>query len=162
MISQLLKIFHTGALLILIGFSWNCTHPTPLAYNAENGGLFLPDGFQAVVVVDSLKGQARHIAVNSNGDIYVKARNHTLNDGYGNIALRDTNGDGRADIVIPFCQYNGHTYGTAMRVHDGYLYFSSELMVYRMARWIRLLSMTRPITNIKPSPLPSIIKDTFL
>jgi glucose/arabinose dehydrogenase/mono/diheme cytochrome c family protein len=132
MISQLLKVLLTGALLISIGFSWNCTHPKPLPYNAENAGLFLPDGFQAVVVVDSLKGRARHIAVNANGDIYVKARMHPLNDGYGNIALRDTNGDGKADIIIPFGQYNGHTYGTAMRIHDGYLYFSSELMVYRM------------------------------
>src|SRR5680860_652015 len=38
-----------------------------------NGGLFLPDGFEAVVVADSV-GRARHLAVSSNGDIYVKLR----------------------------------------------------------------------------------------
>lgn len=126
------KIIVAGLLLVFMGFSWNSNYLNAPPADADNGGLFLPDGFQALVVVDSLKGQARHIAVNKNGDIYVKARNHYLNGGYGNIALRDTNGDGRADIITPFGKYDGHTYGTAMRVHDGYLYFSSELMVYRM------------------------------
>jgi glucose/arabinose dehydrogenase/cytochrome c553 len=127
--SHSLKFIIAGALLTVMGFSLNNTR---LTADSDNGGLFLPDGFKALVVVDSLKGQARHIAVNSNGDIYVKARNHYSNGGYGNIALRDTNGDGKADIITPFGKYDGHTYGTAMRVHDGYLYFSSELMVYRM------------------------------
>ncbi|MDB5288061.1 MAG: c-type cytochrome [Mucilaginibacter sp.] len=130
--SHLLKFIAVGALLAFMGFSWSSTQLKPLPANVDKGGLFLPGGFESLVVVDSLKGQARHIAVNTNGDIYVKARNHKLNSGYGNIALRDTNGDGKADIIIPFGKYDGHTYGTAMRIHDGYLYFSSELMVYRM------------------------------
>ncbi len=97
--------------------------------DAGNGGLFLPDGFEAIVVVDSLKGRARHIAVNDNGDIYVKAR--FPREG-GNIALRDTTGDGKADIIVQFGDYRADgTYGTAMRVHNGYLYYSSQLVVYR-------------------------------
>lgn len=96
----------------------------------DNGGLFLPDGFEAVVVVDSLKGRARHIAVNDNGDIYVKAR--FPKEG-GNIALRDTTGDGKADMIVQWGDYKADgTYGTAMRIHNGYLYFSSQLVVYRM------------------------------
>lgn len=130
--SHSLKLAGGGLAAILLGASWGNIVPKPPAGAPDNAGLFLPDGFQALIVVDSLKGQARQIAVNSNGDIYVKARNHRLNDGYGNIALRDTNGDGRADIIAPFGKYEGHTYGTAMRIHDGYLYFSSELIVYRM------------------------------
>jgi glucose/arabinose dehydrogenase len=126
------KAIVAGALLILIAFSWNCARFKSLPADVPNDGLFLPDGFQALVVIDSLSGQARHIAVNSNGDIYVKARSPYLNGGYGNIALRDTDGDGKADLIIPFGKYEGHTYGTAMRIHDGYLYFSSELVVYRM------------------------------
>ena len=94
-----------------------------------NGGLFLPDGFEAIVVVDSLNGRARHIAVNDNGDIYVKAR--FPKEG-GNIALRDTTGDGKADIIQPFGDYKADgTYGTAMRIHNCYLYYSSQLVVYR-------------------------------
>lgn len=99
------------------------------AAEPDNGGLFLPDGFGAIVVVDSLKGRARHIAVNDNGDIYVKAR---FPDEGGNIALRDTSGDGKADIIRPFGDYKADgTYGTAMRIYNGYLYYSSQLVVYR-------------------------------
>ncbi len=98
--------------------------------DSDNGGLFLPEGFEAVVVVDSLKGRARHLAVNDNGDIYVKAR---FSESGGNIALRDTTGDGKADIVVHWGDYhNDGPYGTGMRVYNGYLYFSSQLMVYRM------------------------------
>ncbi len=58
---------------------------------------FLPGGFEAVVVVDSL-GPARHLAVNDNGDIYVKLRFSRTGKG-GNAALRDTTHDGKADII---------------------------------------------------------------
>ncbi|WP_419801206.1 c-type cytochrome [Mucilaginibacter sp.] len=130
---RLTRIFSVslGLILFLSAFSWYSFKSILPKSDPDNGGLFLPQGFEAVVVVDSLAGQARHIAVNKNGDIYVKARNHQANGGYGNIALRDTNGDGKMDIIRPFGTYDGHTYGTAMRIHNGYLYFSSELMVYR-------------------------------
>lgn len=97
--------------------------------DAGNGGLFLPDNFEALVVVDSINGRARQLAVNDNGDIYVKLM---LKDAGGNVALRDTTNDGKADAIAKFGDYkdNGN-YGTAMRIHDGYLYFSSELVVYR-------------------------------
>src|SRR5688500_7032312 len=100
------------------------------AGDADNGGLFLPEDFEAIVVIDSLKGRARHIAVNDNGDIYVKSR-FSEEEGR-NVALRDTNNDGRADIIEKFGKYEKErSYGTAMRIHNEYLYFSSELSVYR-------------------------------
>ncbi|HEX6225334.1 MAG TPA: c-type cytochrome [Chryseolinea sp.] len=96
----------------------------------DNGGLFVPEGFEVIVVVDSLKGRARQIAVNDNGDIYVKSR---FSEPQGrNVALRDTDGDGKADIIKAFGKYEmERSYGTAMRIYNGYLYFSSELTVYR-------------------------------
>ncbi|MEZ4899738.1 MAG: PQQ-dependent sugar dehydrogenase [Saprospiraceae bacterium] len=95
-----------------------------------NGGLFLPGDFEAVVVVDSLKGRARHLTVNSNGDIYVKLR--FADSLGGNAALRDTNGDGKADMIETFDDYiDKSSYGTEMRIHDGYLYFSSVTRIYR-------------------------------
>ena len=55
-------------LLTLLGFS-QCQQSTTLPPgDPDNGGLFLPDGFEAVVVIDSLKGRARHLAINNNGD----------------------------------------------------------------------------------------------
>ncbi|MBL0743995.1 c-type cytochrome [Chryseolinea lacunae] len=95
-----------------------------------NGGLYLPDHFEAVVVVDSLPARARQLAVNTNGDIYVKSR-FSKKDAR-NVALRDTNNDGKADVIEEFGSYEPErSYGTAMRVHNGYLYLSSELTVYR-------------------------------
>ena len=95
----------------------------------DNGGLFLPDGFGALVVADSI-GPSRHLAVNNNGDIYVKLRIATGD--LGNIALRDTDNDGKVDIFRRFGYYpNDGTFATEMRIHNDYLYFSSEQVVYR-------------------------------
>ena len=96
----------------------------------DNGGLFLPEGFEALVVVDSLKGRARHLAVKDNGDIYVKLRFPDSTG--GNAALRDIDNDGKADIVETFDDYlDRSTMGTAMRIHNGYLYFSSVTRIFR-------------------------------
>ena len=60
----------------------------------ENQDLFLPNGFQASVVVESIDGYAREITVSDQGDLYVK----TKSSGKGNVVgLRDTDGDGKAD-----------------------------------------------------------------
>ena len=64
----------------------------------DNGGILLPDKFGAVVVADSL-GRGRHVVVNDNGDIYVHLRRLT-DEGHGIMALRDTTGDGKADILL--------------------------------------------------------------
>lgn len=94
-----------------------------------NGGLMLPEGFKAIVVADSV-GPARHLAVRDNGDIYIKLREETGSN--GNMALRDTTGDGKADIFQRFGDYpNDGSFATEMRIHNGFLYFSSEQVVYR-------------------------------
>ncbi|GAB3496285.1 hypothetical protein GCM10027341_14840 [Spirosoma knui] len=128
------KVYAKGfvlALVTLAGFVQRESGNGIPVQTDENGGLFLPDGFEATVVVDSLPGRARHIAINDNGDIYVKAR-FARDKGESVIALRDTNGDGRADIIKTFGgNARERAYGTAMRIYNGYLYFSSELYVYR-------------------------------
>jgi glucose/arabinose dehydrogenase len=96
--------------------------PTP---DPDNGGLTLPQGFSAVVVADSV-GKARHIAINENGDIYVALR--SSEDGKGIVALRDTNGDGKADVTERFGIAEE---GTGIRIHDNHLYFSTTTEVYR-------------------------------
>ncbi len=125
---RLKNIFLFISLLLLA----SCQDKKPLvvAKKAEvNGGLFLPDGFSALVVADSV-GSCRHLAVNNNGDIYVKLRVDTGTS--GNLALRDTTNDGKADILQRFGDYpNDGIFATEMRIHKGYLYFSSEKVVYR-------------------------------
>ncbi len=90
----------------------------------ENGGITLPAGFKAVVVADNL-GRARHLTVNSNGDVYVKLER--LKDGKGIMRLKDTNGDGTADEISGFGKY----IGTGIAIKNGYLYASSNDAVYR-------------------------------
>ena len=138
------------AALFIIGFTIPTKkHPLPAA-DKNNGGLFLPGNFKAVVVVDSLEGRARHLAVNSNGDVYVKLR---FPDSIGgNVALRGTNHDGKADIIQPFADYEDKgSYGTGMRIHKGYLYFSSEVNVYR--------TKLNPKTLVPDGPLELILHD---
>lgn len=97
--------------------------------DADNGKLALPGGFEAVVVADSI-GSARHLAVNENGDIYVKLRG--VGPKGGSVALRDTDNDGKANIIEYFGGYEDPgTYGTAMRIYKDYLYFSTAGVVFR-------------------------------
>jgi glucose/arabinose dehydrogenase len=84
----------------------------------------LPTGFNQVVVASDL-GNARHIAVNTNGDIYVKMGN--TKRGKGIVRLTDTNGDGKADEMTSFGEYGG----TGIALKNGYLYASSNTNVYR-------------------------------
>ncbi len=116
----------TAAMLIACETGKQEATPDP---DPDNGGLILPGGFGALVVADSV-GPTRHIAVNENGDIYAKLRIATGDK--GNVALRDTTHDGKADIIQRFGEYpNDGSFATEMRIHDGYLYYSSELVVYR-------------------------------
>jgi len=86
--------------------------------------LKLPSGFSAVVFAANLEG-ARHLAVNTNGDVYVKLSK--LKDGKGIYRLRDANGDGKAEDVSGFGDFKG----TGMAIKKGYLYASSDEEVFR-------------------------------
>jgi len=97
--------------------------------DSDNGGLSLPGDFEALVVAESV-GSARHLAVNQNGDIYVKLRRVPANG--GNVALRDTNRDGKADLIQNFGDYQDPDgYGTAMRIYKDYIYYSTAGVVFR-------------------------------
>lgn len=101
----------------------------------DNGGITLPEGFCATVVIDSLglrdDHSARHIAVADNGDIYMRTRSPQG----GIVALRDTNGDYRADIIKYFGNMNetkeGILWEAGIAIHNGYLWASNTTAVYR-------------------------------
>ena len=128
----------------------SCTEDTAIfdipSTDPDNGGLILPKGFGALVVADSV-GPARHLAVNTNGDIYIKLRIDTGDK--GNMALRDVDGDGKADIFKRFGDYpNDGRFATEMKIHNDYLYYSSELVVYRQKL---------DPTNLIPKGKPEVI-----
>jgi glucose/arabinose dehydrogenase/mono/diheme cytochrome c family protein len=100
---------------------------------APDGGLFLPDGFKSVTVIDSIPETVRHIAVTDDHILYAKLRNAHENASVA--ALRDTDGDGHAEVIKKFGgkgQREKWSYATAMRIYNGYIYYSSDLAVYRM------------------------------
>lgn len=84
----------------------------------------VPNGFSTSNVAKDF-GRVRHIAVNSNGDVYMKLER--LNNGKGIIRLRDTNKDGKMDDTLKF----GNYVGTGIALKDGYLYASSNSEVFR-------------------------------
>ncbi|HEY6976903.1 MAG TPA: PQQ-dependent sugar dehydrogenase [Chitinophagaceae bacterium] len=95
-----------------------------LVPDADNAGLKLPNGFGAIVA-DTGLGAARHLAVTSKGDIYVKLED--LKDGKGIYYLHDADGDGKFEVKTGFGNYAG----TGMAIRNGYLYASSNTDVYR-------------------------------
>ena len=125
------SLFVFAILLVLTISSCN-NKPGVIKPDPDNGGLFLPDHFEALVVVDSI-GSARHLAVNDNGDIYVKLTyNEAMNGSGGTVGLRDTDGDGRADSVVYFGDYKDiGSSAVGMTIHDGYLYTSTVNQVLR-------------------------------
>jgi glucose/arabinose dehydrogenase len=86
--------------------------------------LKLPTGFFATVFAETT-GRARHIAVNSNGDVYIKLER--VKDDKTIFRLRDTNSDGVADESMGF----GNYVGTGIAIKNGYLYASSNEEVFR-------------------------------
>jgi len=83
----------------------------------------MPKGFSAHIVADSI-GNARHLAVTPEGDIYVKLLKAL--DGKGIIVLHQT-ANGKAEVKSGFGNYDG----TGIYIKDGYLYASSNEDVFR-------------------------------
>ncbi|MGQ0656839.1 MAG: PQQ-dependent sugar dehydrogenase [Chromatiales bacterium] len=96
-----------------------------VACDPDNGGLRLPDGFCAVIVADHF-ANLRELAVKANGDLYGSLLNRRLGTG-GLVALRDNDGDGRADEIRQF----GDRGGVGLGIHDGYLYLGADDAVLR-------------------------------
>ena len=121
---KLLKLF----VLMLFGLTFQACQKIP----QEPGSLFLPDGFESRVFIDSIAETTRHIAVSSNGFVYTKFKKTSKEGALA--ALQDEDQDGVADRMIKFANDSsivGRGYATAARIYKDYLYFSSELAVYR-------------------------------
>lgn len=93
--------------------------------NQDKVVITLPQGFSSVVFADKL-GSGRHIDVNENGDVYLALR--SLKNGSGIVALRDDNGDGKAESI----KYFGKTVSTGLEIKNGFLYYSNFEEVFRV------------------------------
>ena len=107
----------------------------------DNAGLTLPAGFCATVFADSI-AHGRHVVVASNGDVYITLEGTAPSpekqiSGVAKqeqqaalVALRDTNRDGRADIVARLPGRGNTGIGLA----NGYLYVDQGAEIVRYAR----------------------------
>ena len=111
-------------LSLAFGIVSGCKNKSAENKTPVKADLQLPSGFSATIVADSL-GPVRHLAVNNQGNIYVKL--NALKNGKGIIFLTDTNHDGVMEQKSAFAGYPG----TGIRIKNGYLYSSSNSEVYR-------------------------------
>lgn len=112
--------------LLVLVLLWACqsTSKKKIAGDTDNAGLKLPEGFSATTFADDV-GHARHVDVNSNGDVYVSLSR--VKNGGGLVCLRDTDHDGHADII----KYHGIYDGTGVMLHKGYVYFGADTVIVR-------------------------------
>jgi glucose/arabinose dehydrogenase len=89
---------------------------------ADEVTLKLPSGFTSVVIAENV-GKNRHIAVNTNGEIYVKL--DKLKNGKGVVVLKESGG--KAKVVNSFGDFGG----TGIAIKNGYVYASNNREVFR-------------------------------
>lgn len=89
----------------------------------DNAGLSLPSGFCALLVAESL-ASPRHLAVAPNGDVFVARSGRSG----GVIVLRDTTGDGKADVVATFYEGPG---GSGIAVSSDAVYYAPNDQLLR-------------------------------
>lgn len=115
------------------------SHPAPSSRNPRcdpnNGDITLPAGFCATVFADAI-GVARHLVVGNDGTVYLSlepgnrtsAGTSRQREPGGIVVLRDTDGDGHAEVVrrIP----TGG--GTGIALRGEWLYYSTQTTVERV------------------------------
>tara|TARA_B100001115_G_scaffold70821_1_gene52130 strand:- start:946 stop:2223 length:1278 start_codon:yes stop_codon:yes gene_type:complete len=106
-----------------------CSSGSDSAETTDNAGsqagIEVPEGFKAEVYADDL-GKGRHMASRANGDLYLRLSYPERGESI--VALRDSNQDGIVDRKVYFEEIDG---GTGIKVHNGYLYFSTNTQVFR-------------------------------
>ena len=122
----------------------------------DNGGLTLPGGFCASVFADSL-GSTRHLTVAPNGDVFVAVRGARRGADpagvTGVVALRDADGDGRAETRERFGPI-GHT---GIGLFEGHLY--QELRGGTIVRWRLPAGSLRPSSDTPDTVLAGLPPD---
>lgn len=106
----------------------------------DNGGLSLAPGFCATIFADKV-GHARHMTVSADGVVYVNTWSgpyygfDTPPEGGFLVALKDSDGDGKADVVTRFGAgaREKATGGTGIALHDGALYAEQNDYVLKFA-----------------------------
>jgi glucose/arabinose dehydrogenase len=121
----------------------------------DNTGITLSPGFCATVFADNI-GHVRHMVVAPNGALYVNTwsgryyHNDTPPAGGFLVALKDTKGAGRADVIERFADGvpQGSAGGTGIALYNGALYAEQNDKIIRYAL---------PADSIVPNGPPQIV-----
>jgi glucose/arabinose dehydrogenase len=97
-----------------------------------NAGLTLPKGFCATIFADHV-GAPRHIAVAPDGTVYVNNRNRKPSPGGSLLALKDSKGDGHADIIERFGPADGGGTGIAIYKNGLFVDIGDKIIRYDLA-----------------------------
>ena len=128
---------------------------TATSTGAYEVGLKVPPGFRATVFAENLSG-ARHLAVAPNGNVYVNTwrspydTTRRVSEGGYIVALRDTNRDGKADLIRRFgtSLQSGSKGGTGIAIRNGWLYVEADSLIVRYGL---------PETDLVPAGSPEIV-----
>ena len=119
--------------------------PAPKAQGCpkDDSGLVLPAGFCATIFADGI-GHARHLVVSSNNVVYLNTwsgryyGNDKPHDGGFLVALKDTQGTGKADVIERFGEtvQSGGAGGTGIGIYDGWLYaeLNDKILKYQLTK----------------------------
>jgi glucose/arabinose dehydrogenase/mono/diheme cytochrome c family protein len=121
-----------AALLLTVGAApvgAGSSSPDAKACPNDGSGLKLPAGFCATVFADGI-GHARHLAVGSNGVVYVNTWSgdyydfDKVHEGGFIVALQDKTGSGKADVIERFGETakTGGAGGTGIGIYKGWVY----------------------------------------
>src|SRR6266700_3514581 len=139
-------------------------HGTNQACPQDDSGLKLPPGFCATVFADDT-GHARHLVVSPDGVVYVNtwSGRYYAKDGKPLppdrgflVALKDTQGSGKADVNQRFGETlnSGGAGGTGIALYDGFLYaeINDKIVRYKIPPG-SIVPKDPPQTVVKGLPL---------
>jgi glucose/arabinose dehydrogenase len=127
----------------------------------DTSGLSLPPGFCASIFADGI-GHARHLAVAPNGVVYANTwsgryyGNDKPHDGGFLVALEDTRGSGKADVIQRFGATTGNSGhgGTGIVYYKDYLFaeINDKIVKYRLSA-DSVVPAGDPVTVLSGLPL---------
>ena len=142
---QLGRLLATASLLCAVSPVAAAAEPVAKAQGCakDDSGLTLPSGFCATVFAEGI-GHARHVVVSSSNVVYVNTwsgryyGNDTPHAGGFLVALKDTRGVGKADVIERFGEtvQSGGAGGTGIGIYDGWLYaeLNDKILKYPLSK----------------------------
>ena len=154
-------LFAVGCVFLLTSSQHSVSQSAKTSCPNNDSNLKLAPGFCATVFADGI-GHARHLAVASNGVVYVNTWSGAYYQGKGVpaggflVALQDTKGDGKANVIERFGEtaQTGGAGGTGIGFYKGALYaeVNDKIVRYELSNG-SIVPQNPPETIVSGLPL---------